>query len=815
MAAHANLERRVSIQLDLTQDGVLNNVIVTPGTPTPEEMQSIENSVSAFPIRGSNAPPVSISTSTTPAVSIRQACKSYTPGKPILDNMDMTVPRGTIYGLLGSSGCGKTTILSTIVGLKELDSGDIFVFGSRPGTKGSGIPGRRLGYMPQDIALYEYLTIKEILQYFGRIFGMTATEIDGQTEFLVNFLQLPNRNKKICALSGGQKRRSSLAASLIHDPQLLILDEPTVGLDPLLRESIWNHLYQLVTTRRTTVIITTHYIEEARHSHTVGLMRNGRLLAEKAPDTLLKEHKTHLLEDIVLKLCRKDLSPSLDSHKATNGNGNNNNNGKNGKKNDVVAEALSEISFYSRINKMLPLSRSYKHEMNQDKPEVVGLKFQQTAPIGDAEPTRKRHSSLKRRQSFIDTLSDDMWFRASRIRALTVRNYLNFFRNPVFVLGVVFLPSVQMILTSLIVGQDPQHMRFGVANHEFSGWEERCSKDLKSNVCGADLSCRYLNQLKYQNGDFFDLVPVEKESDAVDEVRLGKMWGYISFPENYSEYVGLRSGHGLFADNETLEGSIVKLRLDMSHYLAGVFMINNLFSSFQEYLKGSISTCGGSPKEVELPFNYSAVYGSVNSRYMEYIIPGALILIIYLITLCSCAVSVIGDRKQGTLDRSRVAGIQTFDIMISYFITEGTTVLFQAALGASILILGFNLEVQGSTVLFLFVCIITGLCGQASGLLIGILCPDEVEALFLGMFFYLPMMLLAGVIWPLEAMPDALRYFSYCLPLTLTCESLRSITSRGLGLLHPKVWPGVAVVSIWTVSFWIIALCIFRSLKKQ
>jgi len=177
------------------------------------------------------------------------------------------------------------------------------------------------------------------------------------------------------------------------------------------------------------------FIVEARHSHFVGLMRNGRLLAEKAPDALLKEHNAQLLEDIVLKLCRNDLSPSLDSHKNPvgngNGNGNNNNNGKNGKKNDLVAEALSEISFYSRINKMLPLSRGYKHEMNADKPEVVGLKFQKTAPIGDAEPVRRRHSSLKRRQSFIDTLSDDMWFRVSRIRALTVRNYLNFFRNPV------------------------------------------------------------------------------------------------------------------------------------------------------------------------------------------------------------------------------------------------------------------------------------------------------------------------------------------------------------------------------------------------
>lgn len=189
-----------------------------------------------------------------------------------------------------------------------------------------------------------------------------------------------------------------------------------------------------MTNRRTTVIITTHYIEEARHSHTVGLMRNGRLLAEKAPDMLLQEHKAHLLEDIVLKLCRNDLSPSLESYNGPKKNNNlKNGNGIEGNKGDLVREALSEISFYSRVNKMLPmLSRSHKqNEMSEGKPGVIGLKFQKTAPIGDNEPPKRKHSSLKRKQSFIDNLSDDIWFRASRVRALTIRNYLNFFRNPV------------------------------------------------------------------------------------------------------------------------------------------------------------------------------------------------------------------------------------------------------------------------------------------------------------------------------------------------------------------------------------------------
>lgn len=135
--------------------------------------------------------------------------------------------------------------------------------------KGSGVPGKRVGYMPQEIALYAEFTIKETMMYFGWIFGMKTNDIMERLQFLLNFLDLPSQNRLVKNLSGGQQRRVSFAVALMHDPELLILDEPTVGVDPLLRQSIWNHLVQITKTGQKTVIITTHYIEEARQAHTV------------------------------------------------------------------------------------------------------------------------------------------------------------------------------------------------------------------------------------------------------------------------------------------------------------------------------------------------------------------------------------------------------------------------------------------------------------------------------------------------------------------------------------------------------------------
>jgi len=231
------------------------------------------------------------------AISVEGLVRGY--GRiQVLQGLGMTVDEGSIYGLLGPSGCGKTTLLKVILGFLAPESGKVEVKGE--------IPGSDVGYSPQEIALYPDLSIAETLRFHGRLHGMDADRILARQSWLIDFLDLPDPTRTVGKLSGGQKRRVSLAVALLHEPGLLLLDEPTVGVDPELRARLWDHL-QEISANGTSIVITTHYIDEARNADRVGLMRDGVLLAEDTPQSVMDSQSASSLEEAFLALCRREV----------------------------------------------------------------------------------------------------------------------------------------------------------------------------------------------------------------------------------------------------------------------------------------------------------------------------------------------------------------------------------------------------------------------------------------------------------------------------------------------------------------------------
>jgi ABC-type multidrug transport system, ATPase component len=227
------------------------------------------------------------------AVDVDNVVKSFGTLRA-LDGITLRVRQGEIYGLLGPNGSGKTTLIRAVVGLVAPDSGTVAVLGHR-------MPDLNIlssvGYMTQAAALYPDISVEENLRFFAAISGA-----DGNVDEVLRVVELEQRRKSVVAtLSGGMRQRCSLACALVHRPRLLLLDEPTVGVDPQLRVQFWEHFREMAAAG-TTILVSSHVMDEAERCQRLGLIRFGKLLAEGSPNEVRAAAGTNNLEEAFLKL---------------------------------------------------------------------------------------------------------------------------------------------------------------------------------------------------------------------------------------------------------------------------------------------------------------------------------------------------------------------------------------------------------------------------------------------------------------------------------------------------------------------------------
>jgi ABC-2 type transport system ATP-binding protein len=213
----------------------------------------------------------------------------------VLHGLEVAVPRGRVVGLLGPSGSGKSTLMRAIVGAQHISGGTVTVLGEPAGTRALR---RRIGYVTQSPSVYEDLTVVQNLRYFGSVIGAPAD--DGERVLREVALE-PQSHQLVASLSGGQRNRVSLAVALLGSPQLLVLDEPTVGLDPVLRRDLWE-LFASLASRGVSLLVSSHVMDEARRCDRILLLHNGELLADETPDELLARTGTTDADDAFLTL---------------------------------------------------------------------------------------------------------------------------------------------------------------------------------------------------------------------------------------------------------------------------------------------------------------------------------------------------------------------------------------------------------------------------------------------------------------------------------------------------------------------------------
>ncbi|KAG7283169.1 hypothetical protein CRUP_000531 [Coryphaenoides rupestris] len=581
------------------------------------------------------------------AIRCRDVCQSY--GKlNVISNMDLTVPQGQIYGLLGPSGCGKTTLLKCIVGTLKISRGHISVLGKPPASPGHEVPGKMVGYMPQDLALYNEFTISDTLTFFGHIHGLTSKETRARMDFLVDFLDLPQKCSLVRNLSGGQKRRVSLGAALLQNPQLLILDEPTVGVDPVLRAKIWQHLVEIVKKGKVSVIVTTHYIEEARQANVT-------------------------LEHAFLQL----------------------------------------LDWTVRARHVLPKWRN--------------------------------------------------------ISALMIKTLIRMKRMPGSLCFQFLLPVIQISLMCLCVGGDPKGIQVAVVNNETSS------------------SAYSQLLLTFLDNSSIEQVPVS-HAEAFAGIFNGEYWGVIGFGQNFTSYLARRMFNP-HVSKDVVDGGSVHVWLDLTNRQIALMLQQKVHQAFQ----------------IEEP-----IYGSFNTDFTTFITPGAVLSITFYLAVGLTALSFVLERKEGLLDRCRVAGVSSLETMLAHLLSQVFVISVQIILMLIFVLLVFKIPNEGSLVLVVAIIVLQGITGIAFGLVISAAIDDEQSANQAALGVFYPNLVISGIIWPVECIPYPLRYLSLVLPQTYASEALRCIMYRGWGLSRMMVWRGFAVTLGWNTFFLLLATVILK-----
>jgi ABC-2 type transport system ATP-binding protein len=220
-------------------------------------------------------------------------------GRTVIADLTLDVPRGQLIGLLGPSGCGKSTLMRAIVGVQQLAGGTVEVLDE---PAGSPALRRRIGYLTQAPSIYQDLTVTENLRYFAKVIGVPRTGLDAEVSRLLGLVDLADHaGSRAGNLSGGQVSRVSLAAALVGTPELLVLDEPTVGLDPVLRRDLWA-IFRRLSEEGVTLLVSSHVMDEAVRCDRLLLMRDGRMLADDTLQGVLESTGTTDAEQAFLTL---------------------------------------------------------------------------------------------------------------------------------------------------------------------------------------------------------------------------------------------------------------------------------------------------------------------------------------------------------------------------------------------------------------------------------------------------------------------------------------------------------------------------------
>ncbi len=693
-----------------------------------------------------------------------------------VDRVSFSVNRGAIFGLLGPNGSGKSTIIRMLTGVLAPSAGSASVLGYDCATQAEAIK-RRIGYMSQKFSLYGDLTVRENLSFYSRVYALSAERVVQRQQDVLALTGLTDRIDQLAStLSGGWKQRLALACALIHEPEVIFLDEPTAGIDPVARRQLWDLLFEL-SGRGVTLFVTTHYMDEAERCTDVGYIYLSKLLILGKPDELKR------LPDVTPAGTKRyevdvpDAARHLEEFRKQPGVIDAT---LFGEAIHVLADdqyapdpANSRAIEPSLEDVFVTLTKKAEHDRSVGPSAVVQEPVERAAK--PQEPAMGRRAMVKARP-----------FRG--FAAILRKEFLHLRRQPTTLFFALAIPLVQTIIFGYAIDVQIEHIPLVVFN-------------LDAGRRGTELIESMVNTRK------FDVVQSVNDQDSFRRaLTSGRAKVGVLIPENYSDRIirGERAEVQILIDGSDSQVATTALNaVNLLGFNRSVQIARSKAESLQA--AAARDAAGNFAMPIEMR---SRILYNPDLLSPRFFVPGLVGIILQLVTLFLTSFAIVRERELGTLEQLFVTPVGKAGLLAGKLIPYAVLGILETLLVLLAMVFIFGVPIAGNVFLLLVLASLFLVCSLGLGLFVSTIAQTQLSATQFAFMIMLPSVLLSGFVFPRSQMPLPIYAISFLLPVTYFIEILRGIVLRGADLIDLMPW--IAGLSVCCVVILVASVARFR-----
>jgi ABC transporter DrrB family efflux protein len=733
---------------------------------------------------------------THPVIDARSLSRRFGPILAVND-VSFQVQRGAIFGLLGPNGSGKSTIIRMLCGVLRPTEGTATVLGFDVVTQSESIK-RRIGYMSQRCSLYNDLSVRENLEFYGRIYGLEPERLQERIGEVCDLAGISSRLDQITlTLSGGWKQRVALASSLIHEPELLFLDEPTAGVDPVARRDLWDLLFSLAG-RGVTLFVTTHYMDEAERCTDIGYLYSSKLIACGEPEELkrLEEvtpagrrrleleitapaeklmglrgiegvHDATLFGQSIHLLVSRDLEEKklLEAAKVSPGEG----------ILRPITPSLEDV--------FVALSRGI--ERREETPEAPAPRAQK-AHFASRAALAEKNQEPQRSPSPLPARVQQK--ETHGLVAILLKEFAHIRREPTTLVFIFAIPVVQLIIFGYAIDTEIENIPTVVLNLD----GRRHGRELLE---------------EFENTKTFTIIERVFDDESFEEsLTSGRAKVGVKVPPNFSDRLirGEQVEVQVLIDGSDSQTATTALN---TVKLLGLNRSIQIARTFVETISQAPARDPAGRPALPIEMRPRLLYNP-DLKSSHFFVPGLVGIILQLVTLFLTCFAVVRERELGTLEQLFVTPVGRAGLALGKLAPYALIGFFETAVILAVMVYVFGVPIHGNISLLLALSALFLICSLGLGLFISTISVSQFQAVQFSFLFTLPSALLSGFMFPRSEMPEPIYWLSFAIPVTYYIEILRGIVLRAADFTD--LLPQVAGLAVCAFAIIVISASRFR-----